>query len=104
MNGCQTCQNSTISFSTGINDTDNSDDISVSPNPFNDVTTFEIHSNKNETYSFELTDVLGKNVRSITGISEKQFQFSRNGLENGIYFYKIYSSESVIGVGKLIIE
>ncbi|CAN5309778.1 hypothetical protein BH10BAC1_BH10BAC1_01610 [soil metagenome] len=82
----------------------NATSVSISPNPFNDVTVFEIKSNKSDIYSFELTDVLGKKVKSINGITTKQFEISRNGLENGIYFYKIYSSESIIGVGKVVIE
>ncbi|HLC82969.1 MAG TPA: T9SS type A sorting domain-containing protein, partial [Bacteroidia bacterium] len=77
----------------------------VYPNPFSDNTTFVIQSDKlNEIYSFELTDVLGKKVKSKNGISEKQFEISRNGLENGIYFYKIYTSESVVGIGKVVIK
>ena len=83
----------------------NSKDISIYPNPFSETTTFEIKSEKaNEKYTFELLDVLGKKVRTMNEISAKQFTISRNGLENGIYFYKIYSSESIVGVGKLIVD
>ncbi|OFY83496.1 MAG: hypothetical protein A3F72_19560 [Bacteroidetes bacterium RIFCSPLOWO2_12_FULL_35_15] len=79
--------------------------ISVYPNPFSDNTTFVIQSEKaTEKYSFELFDVLGKKLKSINDISTKQFTISRNGLENGIYFYKIYSVESVVGIGKLIVN
>jgi hypothetical protein len=77
----------------------------VSPNPFLDNTTFVIQSDKpNESYSFELTDVLGKQVRFIKEINTREFEFSRNGLPNGIYFYKIYSTESIVGIGKLVIK
>jgi PKD repeat protein len=90
---------------TGIAEYSMHSEVSVFPNPFSDNTTFVIESGKmNEVYSFELTDVLGKKVKSINGISEKQFEISRNGLENGIYFYKIYSAESVAGIGKIIIQ
>ena len=89
---------------TGISNQANLNFISVSPNPFNDVTVFEIKSNKTEIYSFELTDVLGKKVKSKIGITEKQFEISREGLQNGIYFYKVYASESVVGIGKVVIK
>jgi uncharacterized repeat protein (TIGR01451 family) len=79
-------------------------DIAVYPNPFQEITTFEIRGNETGTYSFELTDVLGKKVKSLNGNSEKQFSVSRTGLENGIYFYKIYNNNQMIGAGKLIIE
>jgi uncharacterized repeat protein (TIGR01451 family) len=100
-----TTVNRIVDITAGIATTSINSAVKVYPNPFTDNTTFVIQSDKlNETYSFELTDVLGKNVRSINGISEKQFQVSRNGLQNGIYFYKIYSSESIVGIGKLIIK
>jgi len=91
-------------LTTGMADQANRNTISVSPNPFNEITTFEIKSNKTEIYSFELTDVLGKKVKSKEGISEKQFEVSRDGLQNGIYFYKIFTSESLIGIGKVVIK
>jgi hypothetical protein len=59
--------------------------INVYPNPFSDNNTFTIQSTKqNETYSFELL-VLGKQVKSLREINGKQFQISRNGLQNGIF-------------------
>lgn len=79
--------------------------ISVSPNPFTDVTTFVINSTKtSETYSFELYDVLGKKINELKNISAKQFSINRNNLENGMYFYKIYSSGSTVGSGKVIVQ
>lgn len=79
--------------------------IKVYPNPFSDATTFVIHSDKtNETYTFELFDVLGKKVMEQTNITAKQFSINRNSLENGMYFYKIYTAESVVGVGKVIVK
>ncbi|MCW3103600.1 MAG: hypothetical protein JWO09_2040 [Bacteroidetes bacterium] len=78
--------------------------VAVYPNPFTDNTTFVISSEKlNETYSFELKDVLGKTVRKIK-TNEKQFSVSRTGLENGMYFYSITGSDGVVGVGKVIIK
>lgn len=90
---------------TGIENVNIENVISVFPNPFNDATTFVINSDKtNESYTFELYDVLGKKVMEQMNISSKQFQISRNGLESGVYFYKIYSSEIPINTGKLIIK
>ncbi|MGZ4116495.1 MAG: DUF7619 domain-containing protein [Bacteroidia bacterium] len=100
-----TTTNRIVDFTMGIETATTNNAVKVYPNPFTDNTTFVIESDKlNETYSFELADVLGKKVRSMSGISEKQFQVSRSGLQNGIYFYKIYSSESIVGIGKLIIK
>lgn len=91
---------------TGIEELSTANNIvKIYPNPFNDNTTFIILSDKqNGNYSFELYGVLGKQVRSVYEISTKQFQVSRNGLPNGIYFYKIYDTENLIGIGKIIVE
>ena len=90
---------------TGVENIASQSSISVYPNPFNDATTFVINSDKtNGIYTFELNDVLGKKVMEQTNITAKQFQISRNGLESGVYFYKIYSSEMPINTGKLIIK
>lgn len=96
----------TYVVATAIEDQENENsDVIVFPNPFGESATFIIKSDKiNETYSFEMTDVLGKKVRSINNISGKQFSVSREGLENGIYIYKIYSSEGVVNIGKIVIK
>lgn len=100
-----TVSNTVVDIATDIISLSTNNVIKIYPNPFSDNTTFVIQSEKvNEKYSFELVDVLGKKVRTMNDISAKQFTISRNGLQNGIYFYKIYSAESIVGVGKLIVE
>ncbi len=96
----------TLSSTVGINETESTNgQVSVYPNPMDDNTTFSIRENNtNESYSFELMDVVGKTVKIIKDINTKQFTISRSGLTNGIYFYKINSKESVIGVGKIVIQ
>ncbi|MCW3084878.1 MAG: hypothetical protein JWP12_2244 [Bacteroidetes bacterium] len=95
----------TIATTTGVDEIAGNASVNVYPNPFTDNTTFVIQTNKqNETYSFEMTDVLGKTVKSMQGISEKQFTVSRNGLPNGMYFYKIYSNTKTVSTGKLIVN
>lgn len=89
----------------GITETVASSTVEVAPNPFNNYTIFTIlSSNTNQVYSFEMTDILGKQVKSIKEITDKQFSVSRNGLQDGIYFYKITSNGNTIGKGKVIIK
>ncbi|MBL7892576.1 MAG: T9SS type A sorting domain-containing protein, partial [Bacteroidia bacterium] len=82
-----------------------SGNVMVFPNPFSELTTFVVEQDKiNAPYSFELIDVLGKKVKTMNQLTGKQFEVTRTGLQNGIYFYKIYTDKNVIGVGKLVVE
>lgn len=87
---------------TGIQYQENSGGVSVAPNPFTESTVFTVDSQKE--YSFELMDVLGKKVMSLNGLSDKQLEVSRGQLQNGIYFYKIYTTDGIVGNGKVIIR
>ncbi len=91
-----------------VNDlANNKNHIEVFPNPFSRFTTIIIHPeiNQNESASFELYNVFGVEVRSkIIKNGETTFQLSREDLPAGVYTYKILSSETIIGVGKIIIQ
>ncbi|MCE3280260.1 MAG: hypothetical protein K0S44_2451 [Bacteroidetes bacterium] len=94
----------TIAAPVGIQETIINGTVSVYPNPFSDQTTFVITSEKlNETYSFEMTDVLGKKVKEVR-TNEKQFTVSRDVLQSGMYFYSITNSDGVVAKGKVIIK
>ncbi|MEY3237369.1 MAG: hypothetical protein RI883_1470 [Bacteroidota bacterium] len=82
----------------------NSNQIKVYPNPFKESTLFVVDAGENIPFNFTLTDVQGKIVKSIQGINESNFQLSREGIENGIYFYSISTANIVLGTGKIIIE
>jgi large repetitive protein len=93
------------SGTTGIHDPAANVSISASPNPFSDHVTFNITSErKNEVYQFELFDVLGKSVKAMDAITRKKFSMNRDGLPEGVYFYKISTIEGVMGVGKLVLR
>jgi uncharacterized repeat protein (TIGR01451 family) len=94
----------TLTGPLGITEQKQNANFNVFPNPFSESTTFVIQSDKlNETYFFEMTDVLGKKVKQ-TATMEKQFKISREGLQNGMYFYNITDSKGVVGKGKVIIK
>lgn len=100
-----TTVNTIVDMATGIDAVYGTGAVSVYPNPFTDNTTFVIRSGRpEESYSFELRDVLGKKVKELGGISGKQFSISRSGLQDGIYFYRISTKDKIVGIGKLIIR
>ncbi len=77
------------------------------PNPFKDETTFEIKYDNEvaisnfDTKTFHLHDAQGRLVRS-ESFDGNKFQFQRNGLAPGIYFFNIENNKELIIGGKLI--
>ncbi|GAI29139.1 unnamed protein product, partial [marine sediment metagenome] len=66
-------------------------------------TTFEIQG-MNEPFIFELYNIVGEQVKSISEITGKKFIISRENLSNGIYIYKIFTKQKQICAGKLIVN
>ncbi|MBU0765845.1 MAG: T9SS type A sorting domain-containing protein [Bacteroidetes bacterium] len=78
--------------------------VKVYPNPFHLTTTFEIHGiNRGESFSFELYNILGKQVSSISGIKEEKFVVDRENLPTGIYIYKIFTQNGMVSAGRLLV-
>jgi hypothetical protein len=99
-----TTVNTIVDIAAGIETQSTNAAVKVFPNPFSDNTTFMIRSEQlNETYVFELKDVLGKTVKSLK-TTERQFSVSRVGLRGGMYFYSITTTEGVVGIGKIVIK
>jgi hypothetical protein len=93
-NGCLSCDNAPVSFSTGFQDVSNDFLFSLFPNPGNG--TFSIEYNGSECFSLMIMDELGKEVHL------SQLCGSQNTLEldvdNGIYLLRVKTEES----GKVI--
>ncbi|MBI5541651.1 MAG: T9SS type A sorting domain-containing protein [Bacteroidia bacterium] len=95
----------TIASPLQINEIANNAKVEVYPNPFKNITTFEIKSeNSKMPYNLEVFDMLGKKVRAIENINSTTFKFSSDDLESGIYLYKVLSYDKEIGKGKMIVE
>ncbi len=98
-NGC--------SSPTGITDNTTNIIIKIFPNPATSVVNVTIGlSDKNlSDISFNLFDIIGKEVIKIDNLQKNQIQFSTDQLTKGIYLYKVVKgNENVLSVGKLIIN
>ncbi len=82
---------------------DNKFSVKVYPNPFNLTTTFEIKG-MNQPVTFELYNIIGKQVRAISDITKNKFVINRENLPDGIYIYKISTKDKIICAGKLIVN
>ena len=77
--------------------------IRVSPNPAQYYLLFSLDDLENNIwdYQFVLTDIVGKTVANAT-FNGNQYQFDRNSLPSGLYFYQIRQGGVVLGVGKVM--
>lgn len=74
----------------GINDEAvETQNIAVFPNPAESSFTIDLTSFSTSNITVELYDVLGKKVRSVSGINNDKFTLSRDGLKSGIYMIRI---------------
>ena len=74
------------------------------PNPFSISSELRITTPQIKNSVFEMYDVLGKKVKTISIIDPSSTIIPRDDLPSGIYFYKIFDQKETIGTGKLIIE
>ena len=78
--------------------------LKVFPNPFTESAQFELEGLEgNESFTFNLFDVGGKLVRKET-FQNNVFQFNRNGLISGLYFFEINNAQGLVGTGKVMVK
>ncbi len=78
-------------------------DLQVYPNPFVETATFEIKGNDFRQIHFRLFDAVGRQVRQEQYV-QTHFDFYRNNLTTGMYFYEILGDGELIANGKLMID
>ena len=78
--------------------------VSVYPNPFNEEATLAFTNVNISDATLEITDVLGNVVRVMNGLNGEDVRFNRDGLINGIYFYRLVNQGEVVATGKLSIQ
>lgn len=77
----------------------------IFPNPMNHTATVEIPVNS-ESADFILYDLSGREVKQMKNITESRFELQRDGLSGGMYFYKLFNSDTKkpFAVGKIMIQ
>ncbi len=78
-------------------------DIRVYPNPFTDLTTFEIEGLPVENLYFNIFDLSGRLIRR-EAVNSQYFQLHRDGLSSGMYIYKFEAEHVIWGTGKIIVD
>jgi hypothetical protein len=89
---------------TGIAENTNPVSLRVYPNPFSSTATIELKtSSPVSEQQFELYDATGRMIRSRL-VSGSSFEVSREDLQAGIYFFRLFSEGRFVASGKMILE
>jgi hypothetical protein len=89
----------------GVEDLESFDSsMKVYPNPMRNYATIEFENNDGSAYSFTLYDMSGRTVRVIEEIRTGHFQLQRDGLNSGIYNFRLSGDNGNVFNGKLIIQ
>lgn len=87
---------------TGINETENIDGITIYPNPFTTQTTLQTN-NLLHNATLTVNNCLGQTVKQIKNISGQTVSLSRDNLPSGLYYLRLTQDNRVITVDKLVI-
>jgi para-nitrobenzyl esterase len=74
---------------TAVNEVAQAGQFSIYPNPAESSFTIDLSEFKGTEVSIEMIDVLGKQVKNISGVHSGQTTISRDGLKNGMYMIRI---------------
>jgi hypothetical protein len=95
----------TLCTTVGIVENENTQLISIFPNPFSSETTIKISSSeKIKNTELKIFDILGNEVMKISGINSDEITLERGNLKSGIYFYQLKNNSGNISSGKLMID
>ena len=95
-----------IPLAIGVNNTSaNYSTVIVYPNPFTTQTILKIYSSQNiENAELKIIDIYGREIKTLSGINSSETKIERGNLASGIYFYKLFNSNAVLGSGKIVVE
>ena len=77
--------------------------VHVYPNPFVEEAMFELKNVPGSEFDFHLLNANGK-LLFATHFSGKKYQFKKEHLPSGIYFFKILSNDQSISYGKIVVR
>ncbi len=76
----------------------------INPNPFTNYTTIELKGKPYQNLSFEIYDLTGRSVKTITLGRQTTFELNSKILNTGIYIYRLNDGTSQLATGKIIVQ
>lgn len=96
----------TINYSTlGVYDITNevnNFNITMFPNPSNDIINFKIESSLNSNLKLDIISIDGKKLHAYTLLNSEEFQVDMSTWSKGVYIAKIYANNALIANKKLV--
>ncbi len=77
--------------------------VRVYPNPFDETALFELENIQANHLVFSLFDRNGRQVRQ-QFFDKNKFQFQRDGLPSGVYFFQIAAPDRTVARGKVVLR
>lgn len=98
VNNCCCTNSATVHDGAAINEIDNSENVSVFPNPTTGIIFIDLKNIDKRTLTIEISDIVGKIVfyKVIMNDSGKTLNIDLRQLTNGFYALKIYNKQFVI--------
>ena len=88
----------------GIKEFATNESFRVYPNPVKNEVNIEWDAIHSEDIFFQLYDLQGRLLNEVSMKGKKKITVNRNGLNSGIYIFRILDKQTVTGAGKLIFE
>lgn len=79
--------------------------VTLSPNPANDITTLKFFSNRKEEYNFSMVNLMGEvvwNVSTTVGLGENAISIPTSAMAEGMYLIKINNAYTAFGMKLLL--
>ena len=90
---------------TSVLNYDDNSFIKIYPNPINDIVTISLSNNELlKNAEVKIIDISGREVKKFVTKIEEQVMLDLADLEKGIYFIKIYNTDKLIAISKIIKE
>jgi hypothetical protein len=78
--------------------------VSVFPDPFSTSATLRFSNENLHEAQLEIFDVAGNKVRVLSDLNGEDVIFNREGLNDGIYFYRLLNEGEVVASGKFSVQ
>ena len=89
---------------TGVNEINDSRNVSVYPNPISTKATVSISGTMDEKFTFIVYDMIGNKVREYNNLSAGSFSFDRTGIQNGVYLFEVRGNDNSVKSGKMVLN